>query len=64
MPESQTKRIDVGDLTEVVTSAVSRAIEAQKPPGYWPGNHHIIIGIIIGDPWPPRPIDSPLSKAK
>ena len=60
MPEPrQIKHIDIGDLTEAVTSAVHRALEAQKPVGhYWP-LHPIIIGIVIGPFTPPEPPGPP-----
>jgi hypothetical protein len=53
MPE-QIKRIDIGDLTEAVTTAVHRTFEAQKLPRGWPYSR-IIIGIILdpGNPWQP-----------
>ncbi len=48
MPE-QIKRIDIGDLTEAVTTAVHRALEAQKTSRLWP-NPRIIIGFVIDNP--------------
>jgi hypothetical protein len=57
MPE-EIKRIDIGDLTEAVTTAVHRALEAQKTSRLWT-NPRIIIGFVIDNP--PRPeIGQPL----
>lgn len=56
MPE-QIKRIDIGDLTEAVTTAVHRAVEAQKQ-SLWK-NPRIVIGIWIEPHYPPAPGTGP-----
>lgn len=53
MPE-QIKRIDIGDLTEAVTTAVQRSLATQKPDPLW-RNPRIICGLII-EPTFPRPV--------
>ena len=52
MPE-QIKRIDIGDLTEAVTAAVNRAVQAQKTPAFL--NRRILIGLVIEPTFPPLP---------
>jgi hypothetical protein len=45
--EEQTiKKVDIGDLTEVVTASVQRAIAAQGAGGRFP-HGHIIIGVVF-----------------
>jgi hypothetical protein len=56
MPErQQIKQIDIGDLTENVTSAVRRALEAQQPPRFW-RPPRIICGLIL------EPLNLPLEQ--
>jgi hypothetical protein len=47
MPNPQIKQIDVGDLTESVTSAVQRVIASQGDPPLWIRPPRIICGLII-----------------
>jgi len=56
MPE-QIKRIDLGDLTEAVTTAVHRSLAAQKTDPIW-RNPRIICGLIF-EPNFPRPVGGP-----
>ena len=59
MPE-QIKRIEIGDLTEAVTSAVNRALQAQKSdepvPSPW-RYPRIIIGLIYEPHYPGPPVE-------
>ena len=51
MPRQETKRIEIGDLTESVTLAVQRALEASKAgPGSPLRRARIICGIILEPP--------------
>lgn len=55
MPE-RIKRIEIGDLTEVVTSAVNRALASSPDPVPW-RNPRIIIGLIYEPNYPPPPVE-------
>jgi len=61
MPERQIKQIDIGDLAENVTTAVQRALEAQKGSGLW-RNPRIICGFILEPLFPSSSELGPLQK--
>jgi hypothetical protein len=52
VPERQIKQIDIGDLAETVTTAVGRALEAQKGAALL-RNPRIICGFILEPLYPP-----------
>ena len=57
MPEPQIKRIEIGELTEAVTTAVNRALASTPEPIPWRRNPRIIIGLIYEPNYPPSPVE-------